>query len=342
MSSNVPGFYYSGHYPGPPPPHNFGPRCRLAPVKNPFSTDPTSGDIPPVTAQFFYSSPIPIDDPLSAIAASHDTKSTRATLQPFSPADNNALEAAWLGLASDDYHQNHDHAYRQRSPNPTLERANTEKLAAIAHHFAVKHVDKHAHEGYARDSMLSVDPPVAAMNIRLPLCCPELLVEVGLALRNSFCAVARRKQHMLHTESVAQIVMAEMQTMRTDSSANATELRGRSDTLSHEQAGSKYESLASARGTTEAPVSAKLPGTNDGITGMPFIRVGTPEPTMFSPPSLSKTGPPPPAPMQTQAQLEEKRVPQPSHEQTLSKHDLDDTPETKTIDVPVGVSRLRT
>ncbi|KAI8946871.1 DDHD domain-containing protein [Xylaria longipes] len=364
ISSTVAGF----PYPKPEQPHNFGPHCRLAPVRNPFSA---AQGIPPAAAQFFYASPIPIDDPLSAIAATNDPKSLRAALQPFSPGDNNALEAAWLGLATAQYSRNHDHARRRRSPSPPLAQANAAKLATIAHDLALRHAEKHAREGSKRESIPAFDGTVQVLDDATLLCCPELLVDVGLALRDSFCAFARRRQQVLDPEAVAQTVVAEMQTMRSESLGTATE-RGRSNTatsmpLNHlvsEQVGLRRGSLGLAHGTSEpssleqsggartqpqivgqsstehnsvAGVPAKSSFADDGISGKPFIRVGTPETTIFSQPSsLSKAVPQFPTPTQP----EEQRARLPSIGKVSSSRPPDNQPGKSSVDVLVGVSRL--
>lgn len=61
-------------------------------------------------AQFFYSSPLPIDDPLSAVPtpAGSDSKAIKHPPRPFSARDNNALEEAWLGLAPERPHKIHN------------------------------------------------------------------------------------------------------------------------------------------------------------------------------------------------------------------------------------------
>src|ERR1700680_1293279 len=81
--------------------HTYGPTCRLAPAVT-FSSSISDDDIPPLKAQFFYASPSPIDDPLSAAPtpASSDSKSIKHTPRPFSAYDQSALEEAWLGLGS--------------------------------------------------------------------------------------------------------------------------------------------------------------------------------------------------------------------------------------------------
>ncbi|KAI8624610.1 DDHD domain-containing protein [Xylariaceae sp. FL1651] len=363
MSSTVRGF----QYPEAPKPHNFGSQCRLTPVKSPFSTGQTTEYVPPVIAQYFYSSPIPIDDPLSTIAASNDSKSSRAALQPFSPGDNNALEKAWLSLAADSHRRNHDHARRQRSPSPSLAKANSERLAAITHDLAIKHAEKHAREGPPRDPVPrdgSVPEPEAAV----PLCCPDLLVDVGLALRNSFCTVARKRQHILDREAIAQAVVGEMQTMRTDSFATVIEQRERSSTLPSGRLGESYaetkhdprrlvNETSETRSSQQAgagaqsqvsgyPLSEHKPNTStitkssftdDGISGKPFIRVGTTETTMFSPPSsLPGTALLP----STSREPREKREHPPSIETTQPLRGQVKEPSKGSINVPVGVSRL--
>ncbi|KAI0423829.1 DDHD domain-containing protein [Xylaria sp. FL1042] len=351
----------------PPRPHNLGPRCRLAPVRNPFSDD-----IPPVAAQFFYSSPIPIDDPLSAIAATNDPRSLRATLQPFSPGDNNALESAWLSLAANQYSRNHDHARRQRSPSPSLARANAAKLSAITRDLAMTHAEKHAREGSKRDSMAAFDGTDQVLDDALPLCCPELLIDVRLALRNSFCVLARRRQRVLDPEAIAQAVVSEMQIMRAESSGIITEQRGRSNTaasmslstLVNERIGSKHESTGPIHHSSDPssldecsdarvqPRNIGSPSTerkrivthptksslvDDGILGKPFIRVGTPEtPTFSQPSSLSKTVPLSSAPTHSEQQgtrvpLSERVRPSRSENKQLGKG---------SANVVVGVSRL--
>jgi hypothetical protein len=78
--------------------HSYGPTCYLA--RSVSSKD--SDDVPNIKAQFFYYSPLPIDDPLSALPApaGSESKSAKHPPRPFSAYDNNALEEAWLGLAS--------------------------------------------------------------------------------------------------------------------------------------------------------------------------------------------------------------------------------------------------
>ncbi|KAI1112981.1 DDHD domain-containing protein [Nemania sp. NC0429] len=357
----------------PSQPHNFGPRCRLAPAKKCCSGDAANPHgIPPVAAQFFYSSPIPIDDPLSAIAVANDPRPQRAALQPFSPGDNNALEAAWLGLATEQYARNHDHARRRRSPSPSLANANARELAAIARRLAVKHADKHAREVSRRDSVPLFDGTELPVGDVAPLCCPDLLVDVGLALRGSFCAVARRRQPMLDPQAIAQAVMAEMQTMRYESSNGPSPQSRNSSTatsmslgaLVSERVMSRRDSLAQTRDSHQpstlelsrgarvqsqnvgrlsteqnaiATVPAKPPLSDAGISGKPFIRVGTPGTAIFSQPSSLSNAVPASS---TPVQHEERRASLPSCETAQPSPQQDKQTETNSVDVPVGVSRL--
>ncbi|CAJ2510684.1 Uu.00g063090.m01.CDS01 [Anthostomella pinea] len=363
MSSNTP------YYGKPTEPHNLGPQCRLAPVTHPFSPDHTDG-IPAVNAQYFYMSPIPIDDPLSTstIAVATDAKAARASLQPFSPGDNNALEKAWLGLASDEHRRNHSHARRRRSPSPPLARANADKLAAIIDHLAVEHAEKHAREGPARDSIPNADEPLPVPDSAHSVCCPALLVHVATALRTSFCAVARRNQHTLDRESVALAVMDKMSTMHTDSPASVVaksetshrfasrRLRGNSLVEMHAEPTSSsrpssrdvsdgrrraqsqtkaYASSVEHNANINIPAKSSL--VDDGISGRPFVRVGTPESTTFSPPSsVPKTATSPTTTMPTK---EQKRVPAPTGSPS-SLPERGRQASRASVHVPVGVSRL--
>ncbi|TVY89660.1 putative phospholipase [Lachnellula willkommii] len=85
----------------PQSPHTYGPTCRLS-RKVPFSASKGHDDCPELEAQFFYSSPLPIDDPLSVVPTptGSESKPVKHPLRPFSAYDNDSLEEAWRGLAS--------------------------------------------------------------------------------------------------------------------------------------------------------------------------------------------------------------------------------------------------
>lgn len=84
--------------------HTYGPSCLL--YDGPHntaeqSTSTTSTTPPRVRAQFFYISPLPIDDPLTPLpqpSASSSYTNSKLPPQPFSGKDNIALEEAWRGL----------------------------------------------------------------------------------------------------------------------------------------------------------------------------------------------------------------------------------------------------
>ncbi|CAL3962516.1 unnamed protein product [Diplocarpon coronariae] len=82
------------------PIHTYGPTCRLSAVTS--NASGGDNDMPPLKTHFFYSSPLPIDDPLSAvpIPTGAESKLAKHPPRPFSARDNNALEEAWLGLST--------------------------------------------------------------------------------------------------------------------------------------------------------------------------------------------------------------------------------------------------
>ncbi|SLM40223.1 ddhd domain protein [Lasallia pustulata] len=83
------------------PEHTYGPTCVLHGESNRFIRRASAvSELPPkITARFFYSSALPIDDPLSPLPppSSNPTPSKVAPL-PFSHHDNAALEEAWQSL----------------------------------------------------------------------------------------------------------------------------------------------------------------------------------------------------------------------------------------------------
>ncbi|KAI1845424.1 hypothetical protein JX266_008519 [Neoarthrinium moseri] len=375
------------HYAQALEPHDFGPKCRLAPVVRPFT--PHDGDaVPPVKAQFFYTSLIPIDDPLSTatIAGSSDAKTASVKPQPFSEGDNNALEKAWLSLASDEYRRNHSQARRDRSPSPSLADLNLGRLREIIHDLAVKHKERHAREGPATETLQQDVEAIPDAETILPLCCPDLLSDVGIQLRVSFCAVARRRQRALHRERVAHEVMTEMERLSTDaaatvmgeheassgppsnrpraaslahatlpanlrenmpppeksSSGSRPSSRRGIDTVSRETSRARSQSQLTPRSSlhegTPMPIRPAVP--DDGISGKPFVRVGTPESTQFSIGSLPRAtvDAKPPAPEEPVAEM---KPPQPSSDMPATLPDRGRRKTRKdTATVPVGVSRL--
>ena len=83
------------------PGHTFGADCLLQAASNASTrrASEASVDPPKLSAQFFYCSALPIDDPLSPVPPpSPASKSSRVPPRPFSVHDNIALETAWLKL----------------------------------------------------------------------------------------------------------------------------------------------------------------------------------------------------------------------------------------------------
>jgi hypothetical protein len=369
------------YYGGMPVHHTLGPKCRLAPVSPPF--DPSNpDDVPPVKAQFFYASPIPIDDPLSTstIAATADSRPARNSLRPFSQGDNNALERAWLSLASPDYRRNHSHARRRRSPSPSLAAANADTVHAIVRELAMKHARKHVREGPSREVLLTGFGSAPTPDVAEPLCCQELLPDVGVALRASFCAAARRQQSSLNRDKVAQAVMDEMKTLQVDVAPSAMEqtdpsgsvdppsrkteveeanptsrpasrreisgTRARGDSLAKSHSHMAAHLTSGENSDMSMPI--KPTHADAGISGRPFVRVGTPETTIYSPVSSlpSSSIPKGGTGLMTSRSpddkaTEEKRVSDATHRNIPLIPDRGRQPRTgSVVDIPVGVSRL--
>jgi hypothetical protein len=91
------------------PKHTFGPTCHLS-RSVALSGSKENDDIPDLRAQFFYRSPLPIDDPLSNIPvpAGSESRAVKHPPRPFSVRDNKALEKAWLSLASEKDRKSHN------------------------------------------------------------------------------------------------------------------------------------------------------------------------------------------------------------------------------------------
>ncbi|POR34020.1 Putative phospholipase [Tolypocladium paradoxum] len=199
--------------------HTFGAKCRLAPVPR----KPNDDGMPPIDAQFFYSSLIPIDDPLSTSspAGASDSKSARRQLRPFGCGDNNALEKAWLGLMSDNHRQRHQSARSGRGQTAAAARPATDTRALLVQALALQHWDKHG-PGF-RPQNVSMPAVDAATANTAPLCCSELLVDVSEELHRSFCGLARKSNRDLSIDKVTQDVVAAMSNLG-KSASDATEM----------------------------------------------------------------------------------------------------------------------
>ncbi|CRG83793.1 putative phospholipase C1020,13c [Talaromyces islandicus] len=82
------------------PVHTYGPTCLRATPTQDLVALRSSSEPPQVHAQFFYTSSLPIDDPLTPLPAPTSSATSNATSapQPFSARDNITLEQTWRAL----------------------------------------------------------------------------------------------------------------------------------------------------------------------------------------------------------------------------------------------------
>lgn len=121
--------------------HSFGPSCVLHDDFNEFTRRASgmSDEAPKIKSHFFYSSALPIDDPLSPLP----TPSTSYQLgtskvhppRPFSAYDNAALEEAWQGLQNHDC-QNHHEKFHSHGPFCTDSGRQYDGSSKLHHHGA--------------------------------------------------------------------------------------------------------------------------------------------------------------------------------------------------------------
>ncbi|KAI4205697.1 MAG: hypothetical protein LQ350_000194 [Teloschistes chrysophthalmus] len=119
--------------------HTYGPDCSLQPDSNTFTrrASAASIDAPLIRAHFFYSSPLPIDDPLSPVPPPSNKPAavSRVPPKPFSVADNRALEEAWQSLEKAKIERHHAKNSRSRSKRDRSSRA-TDTIHSEAEPFA--------------------------------------------------------------------------------------------------------------------------------------------------------------------------------------------------------------
>lgn len=358
--------------------HTYGPSCRLAPVAEPRMDAPLLAGIPPINAQFFYHSLVPIDDPLSVATTTATTaadgRPTKGVLRPFSHADNNALEAAWLSLADDDYRKTHDASLKNQRPGPDLAANNARKLDAIVDHLIRTHREKHSQDTRPP----SLEPPLESLaSTDLSVCCQELLIDASNRLREVFCEVSRDSQPSLSQKSVVAKVMSVMEdarpshaaatavpiatpTMpasspRTDtfvSPALSTSARGRASSFASNPAAGRSASIGS--GARPAPFGTPPqlekpafrlrpahPQVTDGISGRPFVRVGDPDGEVTSEPGQLHDSRPD-APKDNALRDQHPRTIETKSDAVPIPSDGIGAPELepRVVEVPVGLSRL--
>ncbi|KAM3449350.1 hypothetical protein NHJ6243_009984 [Beauveria neobassiana] len=187
--------------------HTFDAKCRQTPVNLP----DRDGGMPPVKAQFFYSSSVPIDDPLSVSShtATTDFKKYKELLRPFGRGDNNALETAWVSLSNTESRSRHE-ALRSGKPK-TGSVAN--KDASSREELVQKAAQKHGkiHLEVKHDQNLTARIAASTNEMRdtqEELCCSELLNEIKEQLKHTTCSLARAVDPLFRPEAIATDVSA--------------------------------------------------------------------------------------------------------------------------------------
>jgi len=189
--------------------HTFGKKCRLAPVSHASGSD----GLPAVEAQFFYSSLIPIDDPLSASSiTTTDSKTGKAPLRPFGCGDNNVLEKAWLGLQSAEDQRDHEAAKQGRKRTPDTAKESFEKRDLVVQSLALKHWELHRTGFKPQDVAMPIETGTALATETT--CCAALILDVSEELEKTFCALSREFDQSLHPEAVLADVLAAVELLR--------------------------------------------------------------------------------------------------------------------------------
>lgn len=352
--------------------HTYDHACRLAPVVEPNPDNPLLDGIPPIHAQFFYHSLIPIDDPLSTATAApgSEHKPAKTPLRPFSHADNNALERAWLQLSSSHHRSLHQASLANKSLPPALAAANSDARNRIVSHLIQNHREKHGNNNEGRKVNAPSERPLDALaSNATPVCCQELLLDASNMLRGAFCDVTRRKQPGLDQEHVIERVMIALERERptsiivppragpslTTSSprtddfvlpALSTSARGRASSLVSDAPVSRSAStdsrlLRSAIATSASqserslpkpnPVPIRPPVVDDGICGQPFVRVET-DVTDFSLESVRSPGE---SGVPSDGTGDDRKSPQRPTDHVAGREKA-----PRSVEVPVGISRL--
>lgn len=231
--------------------HTYGTKCRLAPVRH---TDKHNG-LPPVDAQFFYSSVIPIDDPLStsSIAGASDGKSSKLPLRPFARGDNNALEKAWLSLHTNEDQRHHLDVKNEHKESPASAEATAEKRALLVQTLALKHWEKHRSGFQPQD--LAGPTEEAIPGAPTPSCCSALQLEVSEELEKTFCALVRTVSRDLDPESVIQDVTKAIASYR--QSARRRSRQDADGNINEAQTRSRAASLSNPNQNHSAPSSPR-------------------------------------------------------------------------------------
>lgn len=295
--------------PQPAPAHTYSSGCRLAPHSQLSSHQ---DDPPRALARFFYSAPSSIDDPLSSgdlSTAAPEARNGKGQHRPFSAEDSYALETAWLGLISDHDRRAHLEAKKSRKTRQVLTKEYAERLSGIVRHLVVKHLGVHGPNYSLPDPTALGLPPLDGPEPAVSVCCQGLYQDAETEISQSFCAVARSRQDQLSLPSVVGRVMDDFKRSHTSTSSRANLPTANSqpeipepassatahplsppypDHTKHSDNNSASKSPPRQHPTLPAAMTSRSLPTDDGISGKPFIRVGSPDSTPASRPCSSQ------------------------------------------------------
>ena len=313
--------------------HTYGPECSLQPESNVFTrrASTVSADAPSIRAQFFYSSPMPIDDPLSPVPPPSTKASTgpRVPPRPFSVADNKALEEQWQLL------QNADIQSRGSASKEDLNEIPDTASLAASNSLAEKI------EQAASQSHSPTDPHLALCDnpahIPFDTAMPVDRDEIG---RDEFDAgVPKKHRSPFHKHAKGE----------GDDTGESSSLKKSSLHRKHPSADTPYGSSPSERDTTGTPflrVASRL-RSRSRSPKPPKAEPQTVDGTMekFEPddgarPAGADEQPeePVPAPMETESDVDSLLCR--SNAARSRRHSSVRRKDSKQITVPVGVSRL--
>ncbi|PHH84648.1 hypothetical protein CDD83_1611 [Cordyceps sp. RAO-2017] len=240
--------------------HTFGTKCRLAPLRR----KPIDNDLPPLDAQFFYSSLLPIDDYLSGGGlGSHDSRPFRRQLRPFSRGDNAALESAWLSLESENDCRLHQAARSSPDPVSPVTQAVLETRSPFVRSVALKHLEKHHSK-----SPTQSPPSAGPVNIANAPCCSGLIPDIAEELEIHFCGLFRKQIMELDIENIVRDVSATIshshRPAETSPATNPRQLK----TMASDRPRRGPDACAVIRGTIPEKKSEVLGGKNNDLAVM--------------------------------------------------------------------------
>lgn len=234
--------------------------------------------MPPIAAQFFYSSTIPIDDPLSASinTGTSDKRSIKSLLRPFGRGDNNALESAWLDLGAEDDRFKHQSLLYGKKLPASASSSDAAKRDRLVQALAHEHVKLHA--GAARAMSKPVRDAYLDPENTTELCCPRLHGDIASELLGSVCSISRAVETSFDADNLAKDISAIVlnRRMSTNEPSNAiaspiqvdtTRVPGRSSLDSPRSSAQMQSKLGHGSGSNAILISrsrrAELSGSNN-------------------------------------------------------------------------------